>query len=177
MHQHLITNPCNVKLYMHPHAEKPNKPSNGAGSIQGIESEKSIVILNWSPPENHDRTAIDYYELTLIGTNSNTTTIVHIGAVEQQQSLSHTLVVSERNYTSASIWAVNVCGERSKPSHFVLTEIVTGDSTPTSCTILAIFLGVIALTLLISLIITLIYSVLCGDKTVPQPQESIGPRS
>ena len=65
-------------MYIHC-ADKPNKPVNGAGSIREIlESAEAIITLNWSPPGNHDRTTIDYYELTLIGTHSNTTAIVNI---------------------------------------------------------------------------------------------------
>ena len=121
------------------HTEQPDKPSNGAGSIQEIslESAEAMVTLHWNPPKNYKSTTIDYYELTLIGTHSNTTTRVYVGT-DAQLAFSRILPVSERNYTSASISAVDVCGQRSELSHFVLTEIVSmsGPSTfltPTNC--------------------------------------------
>lgn len=136
------------------HTEQPDKPSNGAGSIQEIslESAEAMVMLYWSPPKNYDSTTIDYYELTLIGTHSNTTTRVYVGT-DPQQAFSHTLPVSERNYTSASILAVDVCGQRSEPSHFVLTNIVSLSDTstaltPTKCTIIISLLAFIGLVLL-----------------------------
>ena len=133
------------------YADQPKKPSNGTGSkIQCVES---IVILNWSPPENYDRTTIDYYELTLIEAHSNNTTTVDVRAqADPRQSLSHILQVnSESNYTSASILAVDVCGQRSEPLEFVL--MISGTSnilTPTKCTILASALGVLALLIILS---------------------------
>jgi hypothetical protein len=150
------------------HADQPNKPSNGTGSIQEIqssESTKALVVLNWSLPENYDRTIIDYYELTLIGTHSNTTTIVKYVGPNPQQSFSHniTLEVSERNcIMSASILAVDMCGQQSEQSYFVLTKIVNDTSesstflTPTNCTILASFLGGIAVALLVILVIIIV---------------------
>ena len=53
-------------------------PSETSGSIQYlVDLTEAIVTLNWSPPENHDRTTIDYYELTLIANaDSNTTTTI-----------------------------------------------------------------------------------------------------
>ena len=140
------------------HTEKPNKPNNGAGSIHSSESAEAIVTLYWSSPENHNHTTIAHYKLTLIGTHSNTTTTVHVGA-EPQQSFSHLLMVSERNYSSASIIAVDACGQESEPSHFELTEIVTETQTfltPANCTILASILGGIALALLIILVLIII---------------------
>ena len=145
------------------HTEQPDKPSNGTGSIQEIslESAEAMVTLHWSPPKNYDSTTIDYYELTLIGTHSNTTTRVYVGT-DQQQAFSHTLPVSERNYTSADISAVDVCGQRSEPSHFVLTNIVSLSDTstaptPTKCTIiisvLAAFIGLVLLIFLVLAII------------------------
>ena len=90
----------------------PALPNEASGSIKVVDSTESIVTLNWSPPDNHDHTAINYYELTLIGTLSNTTTIVHVGE-NSQQSFSHKLVVSDENIRAASIMAVDVCGQKS----------------------------------------------------------------
>ena len=83
------------------------------GSIQRLASlAEAVITLNWSPPENHGHTDIDYYELTLIGdANTDTTTIVHHVDADSQQSFTHTLVVSaDRNYITANITAVDVCG-------------------------------------------------------------------
>jgi hypothetical protein len=112
-------------------ADQPNKPNNGAGHIYknlmiNSESTEALVELNWSPAENYNHTIIEYYELTLMGSHPNTTiSRVYVGADQQQiESFSHMLVVPEgRNYTSASILAVDMCGQRSEPSHF---EIMTG---------------------------------------------------
>ena len=55
-------------------------PNGASGSIKIVDSTEPIVTLNWSPPDNHDHTAIDYYELTLIGIHSiNATTVIHVG--------------------------------------------------------------------------------------------------
>ena len=99
----------------------------------------AIITLNWSPPENHKQTAIEYYELTLIGTHTNSTKTVHTGT-DSQQTFSHKQVVSEGNYTAASITAVDVCGQRSEPSYFVLNAIVGSTTTPNPF-ITARFLG------------------------------------
>ena len=98
------------------------------GSIQHLASlTEAVITLNWSPPENHDHTDIDYYELTLIGdANTDTTTIVYDVGADSQQSFTHTLVVSaDRNYIAVDITAVDVCGQRSEPSHFALTTTST----------------------------------------------------
>ena len=131
------------------YADKPKKPSNGSGSK--IQCLKSIIILNWNPPENYDRTTIDYYKVTLIGNTatSTSTTRVYVGAqADPRQSLSHILQVdSESNYTSASILAVDVCGQQSEPLEFEL--MISGTSNvliPTKCTIL----GVLALLIILS---------------------------
>ena len=57
------------------HTDQPKKPRNGAGSkVHCLESMKTMVVLNWSPPENYDRITIKYYELTLIGKDTKPTT-------------------------------------------------------------------------------------------------------
>ena len=142
------------------HTEQPDKPSNGTGSIQEIslESAEAMVMLHWSPPKNYNSTTIDYYELTLIGTHSNTTTRVYVGT-DPQQAFSRILPVSERNYTSASISAVDVCGQRSESTHFVLTEIVSLSDTILIPTIYIVIISLLAfgvLVLLITLVLTII---------------------
>ena len=142
------------------YAGQPKKPSNGAGSkIQCLESMKTMVVLTWSPPENYDRTTIDYYELTLIGKHPNTATRVYVGA-DPQQPLSHILQVdSERNYTSASILAVDVCGQRSESSLFAINSIPIMTDTPNSNhTIQAGHLGVI---ILIVFALLVLHKIIC----------------
>jgi hypothetical protein len=80
----------------------------------------SIASLNWNPPENHNETAIDFYELTLIGTpNSNT----FFYRATTQQTFSSKYVLSEGNYTAVRITAVDVCEQRSEPSQIMLSNI------------------------------------------------------
>ena len=144
------------------HTDQPKKPRNGAGSkVHCLESMKTMVVLNWSPPENYDRTIIDYYELTLIGKDTKpNTTRVYVGAqADPRQSLSHILQVDlDRDYTSANISAVDVCGQQSEPSLFAITPAMT-DSTSTTPnsngTTQAGYLG-IGVTVLIIIIFTLL---------------------
>ena len=108
--------------------DEPTRPTVVDGSIQCLVGlTEAVITLNWSPPQNHDRTNIDYYELTLIGdADTKTTTIVYDVGADSQQSFTHTLVVSAgRNYITANITAVDVCGQRSEPSHFALTTTST----------------------------------------------------
>lgn len=117
------------------HTDQPKKPRNGAGSkVQCLESMKTMVILNWSPPENYNRTTIDYYELTLIGKDTKpNTSRVYVGAqADPRQSLSYILQVdSDRDYTSANISAVDVCGQQSEPSLFDIIPAMTGSTSTT----------------------------------------------
>ena len=115
--------------------DEPTRPTVVDGSIQRLVGlTEAVITLNWSPPENHDRTNIDYYELTLIGdADTKTTTIVHDVGADSQQSFTHTLVVSaDRNYIAVDITAVDVCGQRSEPSHFAL-NITTSTNFESQC--------------------------------------------
>ena len=132
------------------HTDQPKKPSNGAGSkVQCLKSMKTMVVLNWSPPENYDRTFIDYYKLTLIRKDTKpTTTSVYVGPqADPRQSFSHILQVdSDRNYTSASILAVDVCRQRSEASLFAIIPAMSGSTSTTpnsNGTTQAGYLGVI----------------------------------
>lgn len=150
------------------HADNPDLPNGARGSIQDVDATKAIVILNWNPPENHNHTAIDYYELTLIGIHFNTTTVVYVGE-DTQQFFSHRLVVSGGNliYTAASIMAVDVCGQRSEPSHFALTTIVTGTSTfPTSNNSTILYYTLIALPWTISTLVCCVKLLQCCCKYI-----------
>ena len=132
-------------------------PTDTNGNIQYLVGlTEAIITLNWSPPENHDRTAIDYYELTLIGNaDSSTTTIVYYVGADTQQSFSHKIVVSDKTYMAANITAVDVCGQRSEPSHFALATIVSESNistflNPAIWTVLACILSGIALLIIIT---------------------------
>lgn len=70
--------------------------------------------------------AIDYYELTLIGTHSNST--IPVGAINQSsQTVSYKYVLSEGNYTAASITAIDLCGQRSETISLILTNTTSTD--------------------------------------------------
>ena len=45
--------------------------------------------------------------------------------VQSPQTLSYKYVLSERNYTTASITAVDLCGQRSEPTQLELTNATT----------------------------------------------------
>ena len=117
------------------HTAKPNQPSGTSGNIQMIldndQSESSevgigigaIASLNWNPPENHNETAIDFYELTLIGTPNNSNTFFYRATT--QQTFSSRYVLPEGNYsnTAVKITAVDLCEQRSEPSQAMLSNI------------------------------------------------------
>ena len=114
------------------HAAKPRQPRGTSGTIQIIildndQSESSeigtgtaaIASLTWNPPENHNETAIDFYELTLIGTpNSNT----FFYRTATQQTFSFKYVLSEGNYSAMRITAVDLCEQRSESSQIMLSN-------------------------------------------------------
>ena len=110
------------------HTAKPRQPRGTSGNIQkflDIESSETdtgiaaIASLNWNPPENHNETAIDFYELTLIGTPNLSNTFFYRATT--QQTFSSKYVLSERNYTAARITAVDSCEQRSESSQIMLS--------------------------------------------------------
>ena len=112
---------------MHTCTATPDKPQNVTGNIQNTTSAtgagNSVVTVDWLPPENQNDTAIDYYELTLNGSNSTSTTL----KIDAAASLPYYLNVTFDNY-KVSVTAVDVCGQKSEPSEFVN---VTSDSSET----------------------------------------------
>ena len=113
------------------HSAKPGQPRGTNGSIihaildndQSEDSETAtgiaaIASLNWNPPENHNETAIDFYELMLIGTSNNNIFFYRAtGKVTMaQQTFSFKYVLSEGNYTAVRIRVVDLCEQRSEPS-------------------------------------------------------------
>jgi hypothetical protein len=119
-------------MFLCTHAAKPRQPRGTSGSIQKIlgndQSESSetgsgiaaIASLNWNPPENHNETAIDFYELTLIGAPNNNTFFYR---ATTQQTFSSKYVLSEGNYTAVRVTAVDLCEQRSDPSQIMLSNI------------------------------------------------------
>ena len=103
-------------MHCHAHTATPSKPREVKGlnitSVTFVGG--SIVSVNWvSPKKQHER-EIDYYELTLKGFKTNSTTF----KVDAASSLPYYLNVTHDNYT-VSVTAVDVCGQRSEPSEFV----------------------------------------------------------
>ncbi|MCG8626819.1 MAG: hypothetical protein MJE68_33060 [Proteobacteria bacterium] len=124
---------------------KPGQPRGTSGSIIHVildndQSEDSEIVtrraaiasLNWSPPENHNETAIDFYELMLVGTPNNNTFFYRATGNMAQQTFSFKYVLSEGNYTAVRITVVDLCEQKSEPSQIMLDNIVTVPNTCTS---------------------------------------------
>ena len=153
------------------HASLDNDQSKDSEIITGI---TAIASLNWSPPENHNETAIDFYELMLIGTPDNNTFFYRATGNMAQQAFSFKYVLSEGNYTAVRITVVDLCEQRSEPSQIMLSNIetipniCTSESVIIPCTInilISIFVPVIVLSIVF--IIALIIVVVCrrGSNT------------
>lgn len=96
------------------HAARPSQPTQTSGNIlsqpESLDESTyigAIASLNWNPPQNHKETAIDYYEVKLIGTPDNSNTFFYRATT--QQTFSSKYVLSERNFTAANITAVDLC--------------------------------------------------------------------
>ena len=77
--------------------------------------------MNWLPPENQNETAIDYYELVLSGSTTNST----IFNVSADVSLPYMFVLPKGDFTRASVTAVDMCGQRSEPAEIKLVNVTT----------------------------------------------------
>ena len=135
-----------VQYYFCAFSAKPGQPRGTSGSIihatldhddQSEDSEMAtgivaIASLNWNPPENHNETAIDFYELMLIGTPNNNTFFYRATGNMAQQTFSFKYVLLEGNYTAVRITVVDLCGQRSDPSQIMLNNIGTVPNTCTS---------------------------------------------
>lgn len=123
------------------HTETPTAPEGLTGTIQNISDDTSIAqtgakavsFINWSMPENNmDKTSIDYFEITLIGTRTNNTMTLSVRMSDQyslQQTFSQKYLLTEGNYTSVSVTAVDLCGKRSKNIRVHLTNTTTASMT------------------------------------------------
>lgn len=94
------------------HAATSSKPTKATGTIQKIQFSPTnisvIASISWFPPANQDKTVIDYYELVLSESGTNTTFKVPADAF-----LPYHVIVPEGKY-SASVRAVDVCGQKSE---------------------------------------------------------------
>ena len=111
------------------HAILGNDQSEDSKITTGI---SAIASLNWNPPENHNETAIDFYELMLVGTPNNNTFFYRATGTMAQQTFSFKYVLSEGNYTAVRITVVDLCEQRSEPSQIMLNNIGTVPNTCTS---------------------------------------------
>ena len=98
------------------HTAEPSKPREVTGNVQNIQpvSETgagSVVSMNWLPPENQNDTAIEYYNLTLYGSDIKSTLKVPMDA-----SLPYKVVLPEGKFLVANLTAVDMCGQRSEPA-------------------------------------------------------------
>lgn len=91
--------------------------SSETGTDPGI---AAIASLTWNAPENHNETAINFYELTLIGTTDSNTFSYR---ATTQQTLSTKYVLPGGNYTAVRITVVDFCEQRSEPSQIMLSNI------------------------------------------------------
>ena len=112
----------------------PNAPEDLMGTIQNISDgaltltgTKAVSFINWSIPENNtSKTAIDYFEITLMGTHTNNTMSVRMAESDRYlQTFSQKYVLPEGNYTSVSIAAADLCGQRSNHVQVQLTNTTT----------------------------------------------------
>ena len=123
------------------HTETPTAPEGLTGTIQNISDDtgiaqtgaKAVSSINWSMPENNmDKTSIDYFEITLIGTRTNNTMTLSVRMSDQyslQQTFSQKYLLTEGNYTSVSVTTVDLCGKRSKNIQVHLTNTTTASMT------------------------------------------------
>ena len=109
------------------HTAAPSRLQEVQGNITSANNElQNIASVNWLPLANENETAIDYYDLTLNGSNTSTTTV----KVDTAISLPYKFLVCGENFTTVSVIAVDVCGQRSEPSQSALKITTTNSSGP-----------------------------------------------
>ena len=145
---------------------RPTKPSGVNGNILIIDNSTALATVNWIPPQNQNHTTIDYYDITLIGDNRTSS----VRVVASLQTLSYKYnVLTEGNYTTASVEAVDLCGQRSGTS---LVKLTFNNGTSWNCAnpipeeynILVIIAGV-SLTVSTVIILLLIIIYVCIRRT------------
>ena len=107
--------------FLYLHAAQPSIPREVMGKTQNISSTfsnvSSIVSMNWLPPENENKTDISYYELTLYGPDTTSTTF----EVPTSASPPYMFVLSNENFITANVTAVDLCDQRSEASTTALS--------------------------------------------------------
>ena len=152
--------------FLYLHAAQPSIPRDITGKIQNISSTfsnvRSIVSMNWLPPENENETDISYYETTLYGPDTTSTTF----KVPTSASLPYVFVLSNGNFITANVSAVDMCDQSSKASISALTT-EPGDTIPNSNVVeqveqqrkaiisLSIFLGLSVIIIIVILLLFL----------------------
>ena len=196
-----------VQYYFCAFSAKPGQPRGTSGSIihatldhddQSEDSEMAtgiaaIASLNWNPPENHNETAIDFYELMLIGTPNNNTFFYRATGNMAQQTFSFKYVLSEGNYTAVRITIVDLCEQKSEPLQIMLSNIETVPNTSESDSVITpqtdevndnmqrtinILTGILAfmfvlLIVVIIIVIALIVVLKRGYKKSAEPEKSL----
>ena len=84
-----------------------------------------MVTINWDSPLNQNETTINFYDITLRN-HDNDTYLITVAASQQIQSYKYA-VVGESYYITASIVAVDQCGQRSEASEFQLIHVPVMD--------------------------------------------------
>ena len=142
-----------------------------SGSIRNISAADigGVAFVNWIPPTNENETVIDYYNVTLIGSHTNNSMLIH--KPTSAKTYLHRFEVSETNYSAVSVEAVDICGQSSEPLQSVLNLISsTGTSSNPSAndgqqnvTGLGVAFAVMT-TITIVLVVTLITLIVCMCK-------------
>ena len=159
---------------MHTCTAAPSRLQEVKGNITSANTKlQNVASVNWLPPANGNETAIDYYELTLNGPNTSSTTV----KVDAAVSLPYKFVLPEGNFTTVSVTAVDVCGQRSEPSESALNITPTNSSgSPITCNserekqlkdIVYILSSVIALVIaacIVAIIVAILVKIICHNS-------------
>ena len=132
-----------------------------SGSIQNIPTKDLVAIasINWTPPENQNKTVIDHYDVTLIGSHLNNTLLLQIPSDTLPQTFSYNFGIPETNYSAVSVTAVDVCGQRGESSESALNHLTlpTGSMPSFSnCKQTEICIGVTVPLIIILLLVTML---------------------
>ena len=86
-----------------------------------------VASVNWLPPENLNKTSVDYYEVIYMsnGSDNNLSTTFRVPA--SASLLEYKSTLPNRNYSTVSVTAVDVCGQRSELSKIQLNVTSGGD--------------------------------------------------
>ena len=140
-------------------AARPTKPTEAYGSIHMIDGIIPTLVLNWNASQ-YQETVINFYDITLISNRGNSS--IHAAALSSMQTqYVMTYIALDGNYTSASITAVDLCGQRSEPSKFELPIVInTDNSLPCNS-------AVSSLTPALVLLTVTIVGLVCSTSIIP----------